>query len=202
MLFRCLKGYETSARDRTSNRLIPQHRRFTWDIRKNLVLTWIVKHSNSLPGEAVGCLSQADFEARLDNHLSGIVWVNPVLDRLDINWVLDKSMTKKLKCHFQSDLGTNNSGTARRVFINHCGIFRTFIHYSTSPNPTFKKSVWNGILTKCFSSKIWLTLKCFRASSIPLVQAMTELCPCPTPLVSDSSPANSVTGTVKTPFTL
>lgn len=148
----------------------------------------------------MGCLSQVDFEVRLDKYLSGIVWVNPALDRLDINWVLDKSITEKLKCHFQSYLGTNNSGAARRVFINHCDIFRTFIHYSMSPKPTFKKSLRSGILTKRFSSRLWLTLKSFRPSFIPLVQAMTELCPCPTPVVSDSFPANSVTGAVEISF--
>lgn len=190
MLFSCLKGYETSTRDRTSNRLKPQHRRFTWDIRKNLVLTWIVKHSNSLPGEAEGCLSQVDFEARLDKYLSGIVWVNPALDRLDINWVLDKSITEKLKCHFQSYLGTNNSGAARRVFINHCGIFRTFIHYSMSPKPSFKKSLRSGILTKRFSSRLYLLLNLsgqassllFRPwqSYVPVLHQLSQIPPQPT----------------------
>lgn len=85
MLFRCLKGYEMSTRDRTSYRLKPQHGRFTLDIRKNLVFMWIVKYINSLPGEAVGCMSQEDFETRLGKYLSQIVSVNPVLDRLDIN---------------------------------------------------------------------------------------------------------------------
>lgn len=47
-------------------------------------------------------------------------------------------MTEKLKCHFQSDLVTNNSGIARRIFINHRCIFRTFIHHGNSPSPTFK----------------------------------------------------------------
>lgn len=62
-----------STRDRTSNRLKPQHGRFTSDIWKNLLLMWIVKYSNSLPGEAVGCMSQEDFETRLGKYLSGIV---------------------------------------------------------------------------------------------------------------------------------
>lgn len=66
MLFRCLKAYEMSTRERTSNRLKPQHGRFTLDIRKNLLLMWIVKYSNSFPGEAVASLSQEDFETRLD----------------------------------------------------------------------------------------------------------------------------------------
>lgn len=70
MLFRCLKGYEMSTRDRTSNRLKPQHGRFTLDIWKNFLLMWIVKHSNSLPGEAVASLSQQDFGTRLDKYLS------------------------------------------------------------------------------------------------------------------------------------
>lgn len=62
-----------STRDRTSNRLKPQHGRFTSDIWKNLLLMGIVKYSNSLPGEAVGCMSQEDFETMLGKYLSGIV---------------------------------------------------------------------------------------------------------------------------------
>jgi len=61
MLFRCLKGYETSTRDRTPNRLKPQHGRFTLDMRKNLLLMWIVKYSNSLPEEAVGISATEGF---------------------------------------------------------------------------------------------------------------------------------------------
>lgn len=87
MLFRCLKGYEMSTRERTSNRLKPQQGRFTLHIRKSSLLMWIVKYSNSLPGEVLGSLSQEDSETRLRKYLSGTVWVNPLLDRPDINWV-------------------------------------------------------------------------------------------------------------------
>lgn len=69
MLFRCLKGYEMSTRDRTSNRLKAQHGRFTLDIRKNSLLMWMVTYSNRLPGEPVGCLSQEDSESRLDKYV-------------------------------------------------------------------------------------------------------------------------------------